>query len=841
MQFIKHRTFFYLQVLVAILLINLSAQSQNKSSVYIRFKVTEPVSQNLQVTISGYRHLHPNWYFPRIQKKLGSDTWSEWIDLSAWDWHGKIFRSGGIAEYPSISLSVRDLANKKKPKNSKFEVQLSDKPSDKNILISFTEKIDSDTLIFLAPYPLKENAKDFETASQMVNRQARWANEAINGKPIKLNKFEVITNIWGMKSPSLKEKSTFSLQSLGFNLIANADRQSLQKYRLKTYRKTWLYHPAPDVVSKRWQQDANRIRKSLETEEGKELFNTVGFWEISDEVSVLNFKSIEKTRLNSWFKDYLIKKGYELKNQGTVEYPLKEILTEELPQNVSLEKRKLYYHAAKFGQWWSAKQLSQINNLIQEIQPGVNTSTLLPSHGFLGNAWGPSKIGMSYGMLDIFELVKQKSVKQLAVEDWMGLNHMYGPDYTWTGGQTFGFYNALVRSAIDSEPMKIQGLITPSDDKYLRLKAHSSLGQGAKSFYFWSFGPTYVSTENYWSDLKSQYFGLAKLNRSLQKAEDTLYEAKTVSDEDVGILYSVSHDIWNNKNQSAFVEKRLLWHALRHLHIQPNFLREDDIEEGKLEKYKVLFITDWNITRKASEKIDEWVKNGGTLYLSAGAATRDEFNEPFTPNFAKKIWVENPTSKLTNQNSTFNERTVLPKIKPLTTNKIQIDNQTFDLHAIGTRLNLKSNLNSFAKFTDGKNAGAIISYGKGKIIAVGFMPMLAYGKLANFKPKTLEEKWQPEPRKIIEKTLKLSNINPIIKSDTPVVETNLLSGSQGSAIVLANYTYQPIKSLKLDVKIDKPVKNAISVEGKRVKILKQSKGVLSLELPLDWTDIILLK
>ncbi|MGI8545513.1 MAG: hypothetical protein ACR2MD_18810, partial [Aridibacter sp.] len=426
-------------------------------------------------------------------------------------------------------------------------------------------------------------------------------------------------------------------------------------------------------------------------------------------------------------------------------------------------------------------------------------------------------------------------------EDWLGLNHMYGPEYTWTGGQTFGYYNAIVRSAIGEKQIKMQGLITPSDDKYLRLKAYSGLGQGDKSFYFWSYGPTYVSTENYWSDLRSQYDGLAKLNRSLAKSEDVLYPAKTVADTDVGIVYSVSHDLWNNKNQAAFVEKRLLWHALRHLQIQPNFLREDDIEAGKLEKYRVLYITDWNITRKASAEIDKWVKNGGILYMSAGAATRDEFNEPYTPKFTENVWIENPTEKITNDIDTFNERTVLPTIKPLTTANVEINGKNFELPAIGIRLDLNQNLKSFAKFADGKNAGAIMPYGKGQIIAVGFMPMLAYGKLANFKPDTLEEKWKPEPREIIKKTLDLAKIEPVIKTNIPVVETNLLTGTNGSAIVLANYTYQPIKSLQIDVKISKPIKTAISVEGKSVKIIKQADGRVTLELPLEWTDIIILR
>ena len=138
-----------------------------------------------------------------------------------------------------------------------------------------------------------------------------------------------------------------------------------------------------------------------------------------------------------------------------------------------------------------------------------------------------------------------------------------------------------MRCAIGQKPMMLRGLITPSDDGYLRLKAYSALGQGAKSFFFWTFGPTYIGTENYWSDLQSEYDGIAKMGRAMAQAEPILYPVKPVHDP-VAILYSVSHDIWHSDDPAAFVEKRLLWHALRHLHVQPDFVREEEIAAGAL-------------------------------------------------------------------------------------------------------------------------------------------------------------------------------------------------------------------------------------------------------------------
>ena len=119
------------------------------------------------------------------------------------------------------------------------------------------------------------------------------------------------------------------------------------------------------------------------------------------------------------------------------------------------------------------------------------------------------------------------------------------------------------------------------------------------------------------------------------------------------------------------------------------------------------------------------------------------------------------------------------------------------------------------------------------------MPMLAYGHLAGFKPTTLEEKWPAQPRELVNLALSAAKINPVAKGSTPVVETSLLTGPNGSALVLANYTYQAVPSLTVDVKVA-GVTKATSTEGKPVKVTKTADGVC-LELPLEWTDVVTLE
>jgi len=148
--------------------------------------------------------------------------------------------------------------------------------------------------------------------------------------------------------------------------------------------------------------------------------------------------------------------------EGTADAMYAKALNHDAP----LKERRLLYYGAKFGQLWSAKQLRHSSELVRSVLPGMQTETLPTDHGFF-NAWGPPHIGMSYRLLDLFELGEQQSVDQLSVEDWLGLNHMYGPATTWTGAQSFGYLNAIMRSAIGENEILQRGLITPSDDAWL--------------------------------------------------------------------------------------------------------------------------------------------------------------------------------------------------------------------------------------------------------------------------------------------------------------------------------------------------------------------------------------
>jgi hypothetical protein len=837
------------RVLFGITLFFLAAARVSAADVYVRAMVIEPADGSFNLTVSGHIHNDP-WGLPSATAEAKAGEWSPWMDLTAWKLHGRLNRVGGIAEWPSLSITLARVGAGAPVTNCRLQVQLADKPDPMNVAIGFTAQGDIATIAFLCPTPLHEEKAEFETASQMTARQLRWAIDATGGKARALKQYEIITSVWGQSDPLFADQTTRTLKQLGFNVMGGVPVPVMQKYGMRTYSATWHMLPDPEESTTAWWSgDGGGIRNAMKTPDGKWTYENMAHYVVCDEIQTLGLGGVKPEKLNGWFHDYLRAKGETDESMGkpidTIEYPVKEVRAKTLAGDADLTTRKTLYYAAKFGQYWSVKSLRQTTDLVHEtfkdLPKGMRTETLPSDHHFF-NAWGTPSCGMDPGGLDFFEIGQQEAVDIISTEDWMGLNRMYGPGYTWTGGWAFGYLSAIFRSGIGDKHVALRGLITPSDDQYLRLKTYSCLGQGAKSLFYWTFGPTYIGTENYWSDLRSEYDGIAKFTGALQKAEPVLYPAKLVRDP-VALLYSVSHDYWHTDDPASFVENRLTWTALRQIGVQPDILREEDVEAGKLANYKVLYVTGQCLTRKASAAIGAWVKAGGVVYLSGGAVTRDEFYTPYVPDFAKSVWPDNAADVfVAEQGHAYNERRDLPTIKPLTTAKVTVGAQPFSMKVIGCRLNLKDGLPAtslLASYEDGTPAGARVAYGKGTVVGVGFLPGLAYSPFKAGQA-TLDEVWAAAPRTLFALPLNLAlKGKQALTLSVPVVEGSLHTGLNGAAIVLANYTYQPIKVLTLRCNPGFPVTSSVSTEGVKVA-MKKVAGSIELTLPLNVTDIVIL-
>ena len=86
-------------------------------------------------------------------------------------------------------------------------------------------------------------------------------------------------------------------------------------------------------------------------------------------------------------------------------------------------------------------------------------------------------------------------------------------------------------------------------------------------------------------------------------------------------------------------------------------------------------------------------------------------------------------------------------------------------------------------------------------------------------PAELKEKWPAKQRQLINWIARASGAPRLVELSHPVVEAGVFESAEGAALVLANFTYEPIAQLEIGL----PVKRA-------------PKGVRSLETgPLQFT------
>ncbi|NQT86882.1 hypothetical protein HQ560_08970, partial [bacterium] len=142
-----------------------------------------------------------------------------------------------------------------------------------------------------------------------------------------------------------------------------------------------------------------------------------------------------------------------------------------------------------------------------------------------------------------------------------------------------------------------------------------------------------------------------------------------------------------------------------------------------------------------------------------------------------------------------------------------------------------------ARFSNGAPAVVAHSLGKGKSIYTGACPAIAYAKEAKFVPRELKEKWPAAQRGFIN-GLARQTVPRLVESSHPVVEAGVYDSERGTAVILANFTYEPIEDLEITLRLPKAVKSVRSVEKGPLRF-SVSDGKVTTSLELGLNDIIL--
>jgi hypothetical protein len=319
------------------------------------------------------------------------------------------------------------------------------------------------------------------------------------------------------------------------------------------------------------------------------------------------------------------------------------------------------------------------------------------------------------------------------------------------------------------------------------------------------------------------------------------------------------------------------WMALAHAQVPVDFVAERQVERSALKNYKVCYLSGPNLTRAAAQRLSEWVSAGGVLYLSAGAASLDEFNRPLDTLDSQLPAERDPVETLQPYLNSGSYAYILQA-----KDHAVADGATLEVLSVRQRQTPHTDSEVLAKFDDGSAAIVRSTVGRGMIYSAGFLPALDYIKQAvvarrallaehasaneiaanrtsaptptleasdrpaAIKPTTdirLERSYNPwdyaaEVRELILQPVRAASIDPPLTCNTPLVDAILLQADKGAVIPLANYTLLPLDKVEFNLRSQRAIARIESIHRGAIEFATDGSGVVTFSLPLDASDYI---
>ena len=401
-------------------------------------------------------------------------------------------------------------------------------------------------------------------------------------------------------------------------------------------------------------------------------------------------------------------------------------------------------------------------------------------------------------------------------------------------------------------------------------------GQGIKDFDFFFVSPDGYATENYITTrggIEETGLGIRRISGLAGNIEDALLPARTRPAR-VAILLSEASDVWEIEGQPnqwgvapgtkatnvSQEERKNIWYCLRNHGYLVDLLTENDVAEGRLKDYAVLYVCGLNLDRRAVTPIREWVNAGGSLFLTAGAARKDQYDEPLSDLDA--LVGRGRIEKATIYRGPLRAKLELLQLRPLDTLTLmpspswvpmRLDafaSQEVFLPAAGAQV-----LGRFGHAAGPAMVRAVV--GKGAGYYIGALPGQAYVRKGLMPPRPMgkggpESNYsQIEPVELdhnaasaILMPQSFRDFQPEVKASHRGVVANILESDDATLVTLVNLARQadgPARDLKVTLRAVRPAKN-VSTATKRDAVFANQDNGVTVELTLlDDADVVVLE
>lgn len=498
---------------------------------------------------------------------------------------------------------------------------------------------------------------------------------------------------------------------------------------------------------------------------------------------------------------------------------------------------------------------------------------------------GPVFSGNFYSQgVDYFELMDDDGQNAIWGEDWANLSSTY----------QCGAYNVdLMRAAARDRKQFIGHLLVgyagrrPLD---IKLKAIGNLARGVKAMRPFHYGPAWTGHEggptwrsSAWQNKPEVWRAHAEILREIGAVEDLLLPAMPARAE-VALLYSSASDIWTvGKNLAYGFDRMNTWLALVHAQIPVDIVSERQVAAGVLKGYRVCYLSGPNLQNAAASELVDWVRQGGTLFATAEAGARDEFDQ-----HSDTLTSIMPAARgdLVTSRAHLSAGRYLTSLPPKDKIKLNGRDTLIDVLSVFQPLIPKEEsaviaLNSLEEVAWVKGVA-----GQGTVYQLGFLPALDYVRSALIAKRELIQQIEvdeelleaidgpdanegelargsvtAEDRQRLEQSLnpwrfpgdireailmpvRESAVTPPIVCDVPLVDAVYMEAPGGVLIPLANYTLLPLEKVHLSVKLPRKPRSISSAHYADVEYVMQRQGTevrCDFALPLESTDFIAIR
>ncbi len=560
------------------------------------------------------------------------------------------------------------------------------------------------------------------------------------------------------------------------------------------------------------------------------------------------YRALEKSpRGMKRFHEYLQRQGMTLKQLGRSRW---EEVRPLGPSRVRTPgDRRLFYWTCRFFSWDSARHFARCRQELARAF-GHDLPVVTNWNFFAGRFYVPGPVAnnrdkkhpdAAMGGHDWYEFARLRGGTMLWTEDWFGDEKAY----QWS------YYLARLRVAAREGGVQFGSYVIPRTaggrKEGITQKILSIVGHGGKAIKYFVFGPEYVFPGNCYSERVHVVADMVQAHLAVGRAEDLLWPGRMPVPQ-VALLHPRSSQPWDalaparkqvqiqgatnthmNARRTGYLAELFdLYLALQHANLPADVIDEDMLTAEKLAPYRVLYITGPDVPEGGQQAVLEWVRRGGTLVLSPGAACWNRYHEPHRVLF-EASGVPRAEVPRRFYNYLLSEPWAGSGQGP-----------QGRFRYVGPRAKLAGTKGQVvARFDDDQSPAVVVApVGKGRVVQFAWFPGLSYWRSQQGKADGLPVGFAPEVRRwICWPALELAGANRLVEPSEPLVEVLYLESPRGVALTVLNWSGRQVSRLRLRVRLPFTPSKIKAVRAGQLQVQPWDEGV-NLHLPLTGWEII---